>query len=139
MIRIKKFAWVLLTAIIFIGAGANHFWHPAIYVRITPPVFPHRLALVWISGFFEMLGGAGLLSPALRRAAAWGLLVLLIAVFPANLYMAIDADRFQDLHLPGWGLWLRLPLQGLLIAWMSWIAIHARKSGRGSAGDGRFI
>jgi uncharacterized membrane protein len=81
-------------------------------------MFPHRLVLVWISGFFEILGGVGLLIPMLRRAAAAGLILLLMAVFPANIYMAMRPDRFADLHLPVWTLWARLPLQALLIAWV---------------------
>jgi uncharacterized membrane protein len=111
----------MITGLIFIVAGANHFWHPAFYQRIIPTHFPGPSALVWISGFFEMLGGVGLLIAPLRRWAAWGLIFLLLAVFPANIYMAIDADRFADLHLPVWTLWARLPLQGLMIAWVWWI------------------
>jgi uncharacterized membrane protein len=127
--RIAEF----VTAIVFIAAGANHFWHPSTYVRITPPIFPRRLALVWISGFFEMLGGAALLVRLLRRSAAWGLILLLIAVFPANIYMAVHADRFASPHLPAWALWLRLPLQGVMIAWVWWIGRDtAGHAGRGS-------
>jgi uncharacterized membrane protein len=127
----------LVTAIFFIVAGANHFWHTGFYVRITPPVFPHRLGLVWISGFFEIAGGAGLLVQSLWRAASRGLILLLLAVFPANVYMAVDADRFADLGLPAWVSWLRLPLQGVLIAWVWWIGRDGKPSVR--AGDHRDI
>jgi uncharacterized membrane protein len=109
------------TAILFIAAGGNHFWRSPFYVRITPPMFPHRLALVYISGFFEVLGGAGLLLRPLRGPAAWGLILLLIAVLPANIYMAVHADRFADLHLPTWVFWARLPLQGVMMAWVWWV------------------
>jgi uncharacterized membrane protein len=113
------FRWI--TALIFIAAGANHFAHPAMYARIIPPGFPSPAMLVLISGICEIAGGVGLLIPPLRSAAAWGLIALLIAVFPANLYMAIKPDRFADLHLPYWTLLLRLPLQGVLIAWVWWV------------------
>jgi uncharacterized membrane protein len=106
------------TATLFVAAGANHFWHSAFYVRITPPMLPHRLGLVLISGFFEIVGGIGLLIPMLRHAAGWGLCLLLLCVFPANIYMALHADQFADLHAPVWALWLRLPLQPLLMLWV---------------------
>jgi uncharacterized membrane protein len=105
-----------IVAIIFILAGANHFWHCPFYVRITPPVFPHRAALVYISGFAEIAGGIGLLIPMLRFAAGWGLIALLIAVFPANCYMAFYPERFSKLPLATIAFWLRLPLQFVLIA-----------------------
>jgi uncharacterized membrane protein len=105
-----------ILAVFFILAGANHFRAAGFYVRITPPILPHRLALVYISGIAEIAGGLGLLIPSLRRPAGWGLIALLIAVFPANIYMAVKPDRFADLHLPTWSLWLRLPLQLVLIA-----------------------
>jgi uncharacterized membrane protein len=108
--------WV--TALLFIAAGANHFWHSAFYERIIPPHFPDPAALVLVSGFFEILGGLGLLVRPLRRWAGSGLILLLIAVFPANIYMALEANRFADLHLPRWTYWLRLPLQGLIAAWV---------------------
>lgn len=105
-----------IIAIGFILAGANHFRIPAFYVRMTPPMLPRPLALVYISGVAEIAGGIGLLIRPLRRPAGWGLIALLIAVFPANLYMALKPDRFADLHLPTWALWLRLPLQIVFIA-----------------------
>ena len=103
-------------------AGVLHFLWPAMYERIIPPSLPWPAALVYVSGLAEIAGGVGLLIPRLRRAAGWGLVVLLIAVFPANIYMAVHPDRFADLHLPAWALWLRLPLQGLLIAWVRRVA-----------------
>ena len=116
-----RFYFRLLAALLFLAAGANHFLHPQVYQRIIPPGFPFPAALVLISGICEIAGGFGLLIPGLRTAAAWGLIALLIAVFPANLYMAIRPDRFADLHLPYWALILRLPLQGVLIIWIWWI------------------
>jgi uncharacterized membrane protein len=110
-------------ALLFLAAGALHFLIPRVYVAIMPPYLPAHLALVYISGFFEMLGGAGLLAPsdfhgfAARKCAAWGLVVLLVAVLPANVQMVIDHARFAS--IPLWALWLRLPLQ-LPLIWWAW-------------------
>src|ERR1700722_12674716 len=81
---------LLLAAAFFITAGILHFTKTAFYLKIMPPYVPWHLAMVRISGVCEILGGLGLLIPQTRRAAAWGLVALLIAVFPANLYMVTD-------------------------------------------------
>jgi uncharacterized membrane protein len=119
----RKFALVSL-ALFFVAAGANHFVSPGFYVRITLPSLPAPLVLVYISGFFEILGGVGVLVPSVRSAAGWGLILLLIAVFPANLYMAIHPDRFADISPAA--LYLRLPLQAVFIAWAYWATRPAR-------------
>ena len=112
-------AWAIwLTALAFIAAGINHFWHPAIYVRIMPPMFPAKRELVFVSGFFEIAGGIGLTIRRLRQSAGIGLILLLIAVFPANIYMAVDSDRFTHHKIPLWIFWARLPMQLVLIAWV---------------------
>ena len=80
-----------------------------------------------ISGFFEILGGAGLLVPPTRRAAAWGLIALYVAVFPANVNMALHDVPIEGRHFPAWALWLRLPLQGVLIAWAWWLTQDDKK------------
>ena len=85
-----------LAAIGFVAAGANHFRDPAMYGRIIPPGFPNPPLLVAASGVCEMAGGLGLLIKPLRRAAGWGLIALLLAVFPANVYMALRPRRFAD-------------------------------------------
>jgi uncharacterized membrane protein len=90
---------------------------PRLYVRIVPPVFPQAKALVLISGGAELLGGIGLLIPRLRRAAAYGLALLLIAVFPANIYMAVAHVPATGLLGNRWFQWLRLPFQVPLIWW----------------------
>ena len=105
--------WVL--AVFFVLAGANHFLNPMPYLSMVPPCLPSPAALVWISGVAEVMGGVGLLLRALRRFAGWGLIALLTAVFPANLYVALHGWRGVD--LPGWVLWLRLPLQIVFIWW----------------------
>jgi len=102
-------------ALLFVGAGILHFVRPGIYVRIMPPRLPAPLTLVYLSGAAEVLGGLGLLLPATRPVAGWGLLGLLVAVFPANVYMALIHER---LHIPGWVAWGRLPLQLPLLWWV---------------------
>lgn len=109
--------WSLyVLAALFIAAGVLHFLHPAPYLRTMPPGLPAPRLLVALSGAAEVAGGLGLLLPATRRAAAWGLLALLVAVFPANVYML---QIHEHLHLPVWALWARLPLQPLL-GWWVW-------------------
>jgi uncharacterized membrane protein len=111
----------LLTAIAFVTTGIFHFLRADLLVRIVPPIFPNPLLLVRVSGMCEIAGALGLLVPALRRAAAWGLVALLIAVFPANVYMAVHPHQFADLKLPPWALRARLPLQAVFIALMLWL------------------
>jgi len=105
-------------ALLFVGAGLLHFIHPETFERIVPPVLPAPRLLVLLSGAAEVAGGLGLLLPTTRRWAGWGLLALLVAVFPANVYMVGLADT---LHIPAWVLWARLPLQPLLM-WAVWRA-----------------
>lgn len=106
-----------LIAAIFVGAGVLHFVRPRPFVAIVPPFLPNALALVYLSGAAEILGGLGVLAPAFRVWAGWGLIALLVAVFPANIYMALAPAKFGI--APVW-LWLRLPLQFVLIAWVWW-------------------
>ncbi len=115
---------LLILSVLFIVAGLNHFRSTEMYLRIMPEYLPRPLELVYLSGVFEVLGGIGLLIPRLRVAAGWGLIALLIAVFPANIQMLVDAEQFP--MFPVWLLWLRLPIQGLLIAWVWWAAIRVR-------------
>ena len=107
-------------ALLFGGAGLLHFLRPATYLAIMPPQLPQPLLLVYLSGAFELLGGLGLLWSRSRRLAGWGLLALLLAVFPANVYMALIHEQ---LHIPGWLAWARLPLQPLLLWWV-WRAMR---------------
>jgi uncharacterized membrane protein len=111
---------LILAAIFYVGAGTLHFVTPDPYLRIMPPYIPWHAAMVAVSGGFEILGGLGLLVPPMRRAAAWGLVALLIAVFPANIYMAtnpIEAGAASIAPVLRWG---RLPLQPLLAWWLLW-------------------
>ena len=108
----------LLTAALFVFAGSKHFTNAKFFREIVPPGFPSPALLVAISGVCEIAGGLGLLIRPLRRAAGWGLIALLIAVFPANVYMAQHPDRIVDLHAAHWLLWVRLPVQGIFIFWV---------------------
>jgi uncharacterized membrane protein len=100
----------------FILAGVNHFRRPRLYLSIMPDYLPWHPALVALSGYAEVILGVLALIPRMRRLARWGLIALLIAVFPANLHMALHPQRYRD--IPRGLLWLRLPFQGLLIAWV---------------------
>lgn len=90
------------------------------YEAIVPPFLPKAHELVLVSGFFEMLGGLGVMLPLTRKPAGFGLIALLVAVFPANVYMAADTAKFGSV-LPAPLLYARLPLQFLLIYWV-WAA-----------------
>lgn len=106
-------------AALFILAGMLHFVSPSSYEAIIPPGYPSPGTLVLLSGLAEVAGGIGLLvrSAALRRWAGWGLVALLVAVFPANVAMALDPSAPLAWGVPAWLLWARLPLQGVLVAW----------------------
>ena len=106
-------------AIFLIGAGMSHFVNPAFFLKIMPPYLPLHKELVLVSGIFEVLLGVLLLVPAYSRWAAWGIVALLIAVFPANLYVFQHQELIPAsplVHL------LRLPLQGVFILWAYWYA-----------------
>jgi uncharacterized membrane protein len=107
----------VITGVLFIAAGVVHFIRPGMYQQIVPPQFGHAPELVAISGIAEIAGGLGLIIPRTRRAAGWGLIALLVAVWPANIYMAIEADRFTA-AAPAWILWVRVPLQVAIIWWV---------------------
>jgi uncharacterized membrane protein len=120
MPTLKLIALVGLAAVM-VGVGVLHFVQPKPFVRIVPKFLPAPLALVYISGFFEIAGGIGLLIPATRVWAAWGLIALYIAVFPANIYMLTHNISLNPRKpIPRWMLWLRLPFQLMFIAWAYW-------------------
>ncbi len=111
--------------VIFVAAGALHFLVPGSYERIMPPYLPLHRELVYLSGALEILGGLGMFSERTRPAAGIGLVLLLVAVWPANLQMLLDA--YAE-HKSSWWLallWARLPLQVLLIWWV-WRASRVR-------------
>ena len=111
--------------LLFVGAGVTHFVFPRAFVSIVPDYLPSPRTLVVLSGAAEVAGGLGLFFPRARRPAAWVLVALLIAVFPANLWMAQHPERFRP--LPAWQLWARLPLQVPLIVW-AWLYTRPARS-----------
>ncbi len=112
---------LLLMSLLFIAAGVNHFVNPGFYLKITPDFIPRPLALIYLSGVFEVLGGIGVLIPHLRPAAGWGLIALLIAVSPVHVDMLLHADNFPEVSTGA--LIARLLLQPLIIAWVWWTAV----------------
>ena len=108
----------------FVVAGLLHFVRPDSYEAIVPDALPAARALVFASGAAEIVGGAGVLSPRTARSAGWWLVATLLAVFPANVNMAVNADDFRSVPEPL--LWARLALQPLLVAWVWWAAIRPR-------------
>ncbi|MGI8670802.1 MAG: DoxX family protein [Aridibacter sp.] len=108
--------WIFGLAFIF--AGANHFINPKFYLKIMPPYLPWHLFLIYLSGIFEIILGIMLLIPKTQKLAAWGLILLLIAVFPANIYMAMNPNKFPELN--PLLIYLRLLIQFVLIAWAYW-------------------
>jgi len=107
----------------YVLAGVAHFLSPSMFARIVPPQLPRPRTLVYLSGIAEIVLGVGVLFERTRNVSAWGIVALLVAVFPANVYMATS----DELDLPGpvgnvsdAALWARLPLQAVLVAWALW-------------------
>lgn len=109
---------IILMCMFYVGVGVKHFTNPMWFIKIVPPILPYKLSLVYISGFFEILFGFLLLFPNTRYIAGWGLIMLLIAVFPANIYLAMtNGAALNTTPLIAWG---RLPVQFILIAIAYW-------------------
>ncbi|MBS00911.1 MAG: DoxX family protein [Candidatus Marinimicrobia bacterium] len=109
---------IIIMSIFYVGIGIKHFTNPMWFVKIVPPILPYKLSLVYISGFFEILFGIMLLFPYTRYIAAWGLIMLLIAVFPANIYLAMtNGAALNTTPLIAWG---RLPFQFVFIGIAYW-------------------
>ena len=117
---------IVLIALLFATSGVLHLVKPQPFMSIMPPWLPAPLALVMISGVFEIAGAIGILVPATRVAAGWGLIALLFAVFPANIQMLMNARAAHASALWIAGLVARLPLQVLLIVWVYRTTIRAR-------------
>ena len=107
---------LLALSLFFINVGVDHFINPDFYLNIMPDYLPFHAEAVYLSGFFEILGGIVVLIPKLRALARWGLISLLIAVFPANIYMAMNPNLFPEFSLAL--LYFRLPLQFVVIFWV---------------------
>lgn len=106
----------------FIAAGTMHFARPEFYLKIMPPWVPFPYPAVLASGFFEIFFGLLVFSPKTRPLAGWGLILLLIAVFPANLHMALHPEILSG--VPAAALWMRLPLQAVFIGWVWYVCLR---------------
>lgn len=115
-----------LLVVFFVFAGVNHFRNPEFYLRMMPPYLPWHGALNYASGFFEIVLGLLVLIPKYTRLAGWGLIALLVAVFPANLHMALNPHLFPE--LPPAAYYIRLPFQLVFAAWVYWTTISRRGS-----------
>jgi len=133
LLRRAKRPILYLMAPAYVVAGVLHFVVPELYVQIVPPFLPAPLALVYLSGLAEVTVGVGLLVPQTRRHAAWATVALLVAIFPANVYMATHGVVVEG--MPGGGdpsalvRWGRLPLQGVLILLALWYTSPPTETG----------
>ncbi len=117
---------VALIGLIFVVGGVMHFLRPRFYLAMMPPWLPAATALVLVSGVFEILGGIGVLVPATRVIAGWGLIALLFAVFPANMQMLLNARAAHASASTMAVLVARLPLQALLVYWVFRATVQRR-------------
>ncbi|MBG7609102.1 MAG: DoxX family membrane protein [Verrucomicrobia bacterium] len=125
MSKVRAISRILL-AIAFIVAGVNHFRSPEVYLSMMPQWLPAHGLLNAISGAAEIAGGISVLIPRTRRAAGMGLILLLIAIFPANIHIAING--WPGMDIPRWVLFARLPFQLLFIAWVAYSCDLLKKS-----------
>jgi uncharacterized membrane protein len=118
--RTKRILLYVIAAF-YVAAGVMHFARPEFYVAIMPPYLPWHLELVYLSGVAEILCGVGLLIPQTRVLAAWATIALLIAVFPANIHVALNNVPMAG-STEGAGIlnWIRLPFQFVFMAWAWW-------------------
>ncbi len=116
----SKTALRVVLTVAMVTVGVLHFVFPAQFAGIVPAYLPAPFALVYISGIAEIAGGLGLILERTRRAAGFGLIALYVAVFPANINMALNHINLGDQPVPPLFLWLRLPLQAVFIAWAYW-------------------
>ena len=115
--------WLL--CIFMVGSGVNHFLNPEFYLRMMPPYLPWHRELVYLSGVFEIVLGVMLVIPRFTKLAAWGIIALLIAIFPANIYMSTHPQLFPEFNPTG--LLIRLPFQALFITWAFWFTRNEKK------------
>ena len=107
-----------LMGMFYLAAGINHFWHPGFYLNIMPPYLPWHEALVYLSGVAEIVLGLLIFLPRNRALAAWGIIAMLIALLPVHIHMVMNPELYPTVSPVV--LWLRLPLQVVLIAWAYW-------------------
>ena len=119
----KKQTFRILLAVLMILAGASHFFADGMYIKIYPPLLPYPATMVYFTGVAEILGGIGLLIPKMIQAAAWGFVLLFIAVYPATINMAVNNIHLDNIPDGNWfqSAAIRLPFQFVLIAWAWWL------------------
>ena len=115
-------------ALFFVLAGLNHFVSPGTYLPLMPDYLPWHLPLIYLSGLAEMIGGIGICIPKWRRLAGWWLIAVLVAVFPSNIHMLVNEVPLGGATVPTWIFWARLPMQGVLIAWIYWACVKSPRS-----------
>ncbi len=121
MISKIKTISIVIMSLFYIVAGINHFINPDWFVRIVPPILPFKAVLVYVSGVFEIVLGSLLIFPKTRFIAGWGLILLLLAVYPANIYVALSNGKAMNITpMMAWG---RLPFQFVFIGLAYW---HSR-------------
>jgi len=109
---------IIIMSLFYIGVGTNHIINPNWFVRIIPPILPFKIAIVYISGIFEIILGSLLIFPKTRFIAGWGLIILLLAVYPANIYVALtNGEAMDTTPMIAWG---RLPFQFVFIGLAYW-------------------
>jgi uncharacterized membrane protein len=109
-------AWIMGLA--YIATGINHFWHPGFYLNIMPPYLPWHELLVLLSGIAEIVLGLMMFFPPVRKLAAWGIIAMLIVFLTVHIHMVMNPHLFKN--VPEYILWLRIPLQFVLILWAYW-------------------
>ena len=118
MISKIKTISIIIMSLFYIGAGINHFINPDWFVRIVPPILPFKITIVYISGIFEVILGCLLIFPKTRFIAGWGLILLLLAVYPANIYVALTNGKAMD--TTPMIAWTRLPFLFVFIGLAYW-------------------
>ncbi len=116
-----KLVLKVLMAVFYVYGGVNHFRDPAFYLNIMPPYIPAHDAVVALSGVAEMLLGGLLLWPRSQRLAAWGIVAMLIAFLPVHVHMLANSHLYPEVPLPF--LWLRFPMQAVLLLWAYWYTL----------------
>ena len=119
---IKSFL-IIISSIFYVIVGIKHFIEPEYFLSIVPPYLPYHLELIYISGLFEILFGLLILFPKYRYYGAIGLILLLVAVFPANIYLAQSKEAQEAIGATQQIATWRLPIQGVLI----WVAYYIRR------------
>ena len=115
-----KFITILIMSCFYMNVGVKHFMEPEWFLQIMPPNFPHHYQAVYWSGFFELLFGFLLINPKTRFIAGWGIIFVMITVFPANLYLAVTDGAAMNISKElAWG---RLPFQYMFIGLAFWHA-----------------